>query len=64
MNKNDAMALWDTLGKVAAGSIIMGVGFVTALQGAMNCGIFGTCLNIYDAAPEEFNKIAEKLNKN
>lgn len=64
MNKNDAMALWTTLGKVAAGSILMGVGFVTALKGAMNCGILGTCLNMYDAAPEEYQKIADKMKKN
>lgn len=42
----------------------MGVGFLTTIKGAMNCGVAGTAVTMYEAAPEEYQKIADKLSNN
>lgn len=61
ITKEDANVLWMTIGKVAAGTAIMGVGFATAIKGAMNWGGTGLAITMYDAAPEEYQKIADKI---
>lgn len=64
ITKNDAEILWLTIGKVVAGSILMGVGFATALKGAMNWGNAELLATLWNTAPEECQKIADKLDKN
>lgn len=63
MTKNDAKILWLTIGKVAVGAALMGVGFVTTIKGALNWGGIGVAITMYDAAPEEYQKIADKIPK-
>lgn len=64
MTKDDAKVLWLTIGKVAVGAAIMGVGFLTTIKGAMNWGVAGTAVTMCEAAPEEYQKIADKLSNN
>lgn len=63
MTKDDAKVLWLTIGKVAIGTALMGVGFVTTIKGALNWGATGLAFTMYDAAPEEYQKIADKIPK-
>lgn len=41
----------------------MGVGFVTTIKGALSWGATGLTFTMYDAAPEEYQKIADKIPK-
>ena len=61
ITKEEANVLGMTIGKVIAGTVLMGVGFVTAVKGALTWGSVGMALGMYDAAPEEYQKIADKI---
>lgn len=63
MTKNDVKVLWLTIGKVAVGTALMGVGFVTTIKGALNWGAAGLAVTMCEAAPEEYQKIADKIPK-
>lgn len=63
MTKDDAQVLWLTIGKVAVGAALMGVGLLTTIKGAMNCGVTRMAVTMYKAAPEEYQKIADKIPK-
>ena len=61
ITKEDAKVLWLTIGKVAVGSILTGVGLVTALNGAAYWGGTAVAVTLHDAAPEEYQKITDKI---
>ena len=41
ITKEEANVLWMTIGKVVAGTVLMGAGFVTAVKGGIDLGICG-----------------------
>lgn len=62
VSKEDAKMAWWTLGRLIVGTILCGAGFVTALKGVGCCGMVAMEEIMHEASPEEYKKIAEKLN--